>query len=66
MQQSESVVCAKEEVSKLKAHLGVLESKCQTTYKKLSSWDKKHRKYRNERDALAIAKAKIKEELVET
>ncbi|GJT62931.1 hypothetical protein Tco_1006464 [Tanacetum coccineum] len=31
-----------------------------------SSWDKKHRKYRNERDTLAMEKAKIEEELVGT
>ncbi|GKC60709.1 hypothetical protein Tco_1088307 [Tanacetum coccineum] len=44
----------------------VLKSRCQTAEQKLSSWDKKHRKYRNERDALAIEKVKIKEELIET
>ncbi|GJX33372.1 hypothetical protein Tco_0243227 [Tanacetum coccineum] len=33
---------------------------------KLSSWDKKHRKYRSERGALVIEKEKIGEELVET
>ncbi|GJS07707.1 hypothetical protein Tco_0364503 [Tanacetum coccineum] len=33
---------------------------------KLSSWDKKHRKYRNERDTLAMENAKIEEELVGT
>ncbi|GKF90367.1 hypothetical protein Tco_0274068, partial [Tanacetum coccineum] len=65
-QQNESIVRANEEVSRLTAHLGVLKSKCKTTEQKLSSWDKKHRKYRNERDALAIEKAKIEEGLVKT
>ncbi|GJU18690.1 hypothetical protein Tco_1146656 [Tanacetum coccineum] len=65
-QQNESTVRANEEVSRLTAHLGVLKSKCKTTEQKLSSWDKKHRKYRNERDALAIEKAKIEEGLVKT
>ncbi|GKB74618.1 hypothetical protein Tco_0936030 [Tanacetum coccineum] len=46
--------------------VSVLKSRCQTAEQKLSSWDKKHRKYRNERDALTIEKAKIEEELVET
>ncbi|GKF05960.1 hypothetical protein Tco_0036628 [Tanacetum coccineum] len=44
----------------------VLESKCQTANKKLSSWDKKHRKYKAKRDAIAIEKAKVEEELVKT
>ncbi|GJW28189.1 hypothetical protein Tco_0045064, partial [Tanacetum coccineum] len=61
-QQSESVVHANEEVSRLKPQPRVLESKCQIADKKLSSWDKKHRKYRNEKDALAIEKAKIEED----
>nr|GEX94192.1 hypothetical protein [Tanacetum cinerariifolium] len=39
---------------------------CQTAEQKISSWDKKHRKYRNERDTLAMEKVKIKEELVGT
>ncbi|GJS78547.1 hypothetical protein Tco_0728428 [Tanacetum coccineum] len=39
---------------------------CGATKHKLSSWDKKHRKYRNERDTLAKEKTKIKEELVGT
>nr|GEU85234.1 hypothetical protein [Tanacetum cinerariifolium] len=54
------------EVSRLTDHLRVLKSRCQTTEQKHSGWDKKHKKYKNERDALAIEKAKIKEELVET
>ncbi|GJV58726.1 hypothetical protein Tco_1464826 [Tanacetum coccineum] len=45
---------------KLTAHLRVLKYKFKTTEQKLSSCDKKHRKYRNERDALAIEKSKIK------
>ncbi|GJS21808.1 hypothetical protein Tco_0450440 [Tanacetum coccineum] len=57
-------VHANEEVSRLKTQLGVLESKCQTTDKKLSGWDKKHRKYKVETDAIAIEKAKVEEELV--
>ncbi|GJZ50784.1 hypothetical protein Tco_0605299 [Tanacetum coccineum] len=65
-QQNESTVRANEEVSRLKAQLGVLKSKCKATEQKLSNWDKKHRKYRNERDALAIEKEKIEEELVGT
>ncbi|GKB61257.1 hypothetical protein Tco_0917443, partial [Tanacetum coccineum] len=65
-QQNESTVRANEEVSRITAELGVLKSRCQTAEHKLSSWDKKHRKYRNERDALVIEKAKIEEELVET
>ncbi|GJY30396.1 hypothetical protein Tco_0413891 [Tanacetum coccineum] len=63
--QSESTVRADEKVSRLSAQLEVLKSKCETTKQKLSSWGKKHRKYRNERDALAIEKAKIEEELAE-
>ncbi|GJU72063.1 hypothetical protein Tco_1263468 [Tanacetum coccineum] len=63
---SESTVCANEEVSRLKAELGALKSKCEATNHKLSSWDNKHRKYRNERDTLAKEKAKIEEELVGT
>ncbi|GJS57990.1 probable inactive receptor kinase [Tanacetum coccineum] len=62
-QQSEFIDRANEEVSRLTAQLGVLKSRCQTTEQKLSSWDKKHRKYRNERDTLAMEKAKIVEEL---
>ncbi|GJX07453.1 hypothetical protein Tco_0195385 [Tanacetum coccineum] len=65
-QQKESTVCANEEVSRLTAELGVLKSRCQTVEHKLSSWDKKHRKYRNERDTLSTEKAKIEEELVGT
>ncbi|GJY82759.1 hypothetical protein Tco_0496135 [Tanacetum coccineum] len=65
-QQSESTVRANEEVSRLKAELGALKFKCKATEQKLSSWDKKHRKYRNERDALAIEKEKIEEELAGT
>ncbi|GJV84387.1 hypothetical protein Tco_1524285 [Tanacetum coccineum] len=65
-QQSESTVRANEEVSRLKAELGALKSKCEATEQKLSSWDKKHRRYRSERDMLAIEKAKIEKELVET
>nr|GEU55552.1 hypothetical protein [Tanacetum cinerariifolium] len=53
-------------VSRLMAQLGVLKSRCQTAEHKLSSWDKKHRKYWNEKDALVIEKEKIEEELVET
>ncbi|GJR20656.1 hypothetical protein Tco_0969183 [Tanacetum coccineum] len=65
-QQSKSTIRANEEVSRLKAELGALKSKCKATEQKLSSWDKKHRKYRNERDALALKKEKIEEELVGT
>nr|GEW47296.1 hypothetical protein [Tanacetum cinerariifolium] len=63
-QQSESIDRANEEVSRLTAQLGVLKSRCQKAKQKLSSWDKKHKKYRNERDTLAMEKSKIKEELV--
>ncbi|GJS03232.1 malonyl-coenzyme A:anthocyanin 3-O-glucoside-6''-O-malonyltransferase-like protein [Tanacetum coccineum] len=59
----ESTVHASEEVSWLNADLGALKSKCEATEHKLSSWDKKHRKYRSERDTLAKEKAKIEEEL---
>ncbi|GKA14237.1 hypothetical protein Tco_0693883 [Tanacetum coccineum] len=62
-QHKESTVHASEEVSGLKAELGALKSKCEATEHKLSSWDKKHRKYRSERDILAKEKAKIEEEL---
>ncbi|GKB11228.1 hypothetical protein Tco_0845151 [Tanacetum coccineum] len=62
-QHKESVARASEEVSGLKAELGALKSKCEATEHKLSSWDKKHRKYRSERDTLAKEKAKIEEEL---
>ncbi|GJR50211.1 hypothetical protein Tco_1400732 [Tanacetum coccineum] len=62
-QHKESVVHANEEVSGLKAKLGALKSKYEATEHKLSSWDKKHRKYRSERDTLAKEKAKIKEKL---
>ncbi|GJU87878.1 hypothetical protein Tco_1295424 [Tanacetum coccineum] len=62
-QHKESTVRASEEVSGLKAELGALKSKCEATEHKLSSWDKKHRKYRSERDTLAKEKAKIEEEL---
>ncbi|GJZ60336.1 hypothetical protein Tco_0616152 [Tanacetum coccineum] len=62
-QHKESTVHASEEVSGLKAELGALKSKCEATEHKLSSWDKKHRKYRSERDTLAKEKAKIEEEL---
>nr|GEU33636.1 hypothetical protein [Tanacetum cinerariifolium] len=55
-----------EEVSRLMDELGVLKSRCQTAKHKLSCWDKKHRKYRNERDTLAMEKAKIEEELIGT
>ncbi|GKE27902.1 hypothetical protein Tco_1443286, partial [Tanacetum coccineum] len=48
-QQSESIDHANEEVSRLMAYLEVLNTKYQMTEHKLSSWDKKHRKYRNER-----------------
>ncbi|GJY82465.1 hypothetical protein Tco_0495841 [Tanacetum coccineum] len=65
-QQGESTVGANEEVSRLKAEIGALKSKCEATEQNLSSWDKKHRRYRNERDALALKKEKIKEELVGT
>ncbi|GJZ09782.1 hypothetical protein Tco_0544065 [Tanacetum coccineum] len=57
---------ADEEVSRLKAELGALKSKCEATEQNLNSWNKKHRKYRNERDALALKKEKIEEELVGT
>ncbi|GKB14661.1 hypothetical protein Tco_0848584 [Tanacetum coccineum] len=62
-QHKESAARASEEVSGLKAELGALKSKCEATEHKLSSWDKKHRKYRSERDTLAKEKAKIEEEL---
>ncbi|GKC86844.1 hypothetical protein Tco_1147493, partial [Tanacetum coccineum] len=62
-QHKESIVHASEEVSGLKVELGALKSKCEATEHKLSSWDKKHRKYRSERDTLAKEKAKIEEEL---
>nr|GEX75484.1 hypothetical protein [Tanacetum cinerariifolium] len=65
-QQNESTVRANEEVYRLTAHLRVLKSRCQTDEQKLSGWDKKHRKYRHEKDALVIEKAKIEKELVET
>ncbi|GKE73823.1 hypothetical protein Tco_1535864, partial [Tanacetum coccineum] len=65
-QQNESTIRANEEVSRLMAKLGILKSRCQTAEHKLSSWDKKHKKYRNERDTLAMEKAKIEEELVGT
>ncbi|GJT58619.1 hypothetical protein Tco_1002152 [Tanacetum coccineum] len=65
-QQNESIVRAIKEVSRLTAQLGVFKSRCQTAEHKLSSWDKKHRKYRNERDTLAMEKEKIEEELVGT
>ncbi|GJS62233.1 hypothetical protein Tco_0657017 [Tanacetum coccineum] len=65
-QQKESTICANEEVSRLKAELRALKSKCEATEPKLNSWDKKHMKYRNERDALALKKEKTEEELVET
>ncbi|GJS62230.1 hypothetical protein Tco_0657014, partial [Tanacetum coccineum] len=65
-QQKESTIRANEEVSRLKAKLEALKSKCEATEHKLNSWDKKHRKYRNERDALALKKEKIEEELVGT
>ncbi|GJX08168.1 hypothetical protein Tco_0196100 [Tanacetum coccineum] len=63
LQHKESTVHASDEVSGLKAELGALKSKCEATEHKLSSWDKKHRKYRSERDILAKEKTKIKEEL---
>ncbi|GJV18263.1 hypothetical protein Tco_1363586 [Tanacetum coccineum] len=53
-------------IKRLKAELGALKSKCEATEQKLSSWDKKHRRYRSERDMLATEKAKIEKELVET
>ncbi|GKC72580.1 hypothetical protein Tco_1118463 [Tanacetum coccineum] len=62
-QHKESTVRASEKVSRLKAELGALKSKCEATEHKLSSWDKKHRKYRSDRDTLAKKKAKIEEEL---
>ncbi|GKC97367.1 hypothetical protein Tco_1167642, partial [Tanacetum coccineum] len=65
-QHKESTVHANEEVSGLKAELGALKSKCEATEHKLGSWDKKHRKYRNERDTIAKEKAKIEEEIVGT
>ncbi|GKC13285.1 hypothetical protein Tco_1010067 [Tanacetum coccineum] len=46
-----------------RTELEVLKSRCQMTEHKLSSWDKKHRKCRNERDTLAMEKKKIEEEL---
>ncbi|GJZ62385.1 hypothetical protein Tco_0618522, partial [Tanacetum coccineum] len=49
--------------TQLTAELEVLKSRCQMTEHKLSSWDKKHRKCRNERDTLAMEKKKIEEEL---
>ncbi|GJS70904.1 hypothetical protein Tco_0703745 [Tanacetum coccineum] len=51
-------------VSRLKAKLGALKSKCEATKQKLNSWHKKHGKYRNKRDALALKKEKAEEELV--
>ncbi|GKG29468.1 hypothetical protein Tco_0416833, partial [Tanacetum coccineum] len=65
-QQNESTVHANKDVSRLTAELGVLKSRCQTAEHKLSSWDKKHRKFRNKRDTLAMEKEKIEEELVGT
>ncbi|GJR88827.1 hypothetical protein Tco_0212838 [Tanacetum coccineum] len=59
-QHKESAVHASEEVSGLKAELGALKSKCEATEHKLSSWDKKHRKYRSERDTLAKENAKMR------
>nr|GEU65013.1 hypothetical protein [Tanacetum cinerariifolium] len=58
-QQNESTVHANEVVSRLTAELGI-----KTAEHKLSSWDKKHKKYRNERDALAMEKAQTEEELL--
>ncbi|GJR34317.1 hypothetical protein Tco_1210001 [Tanacetum coccineum] len=54
-----------DEVSGLKAELGGLKSKCEATEHKISSWDKKHIKYRSERDIFFAKeeKAKIEEEL---
>ncbi|GJV66368.1 hypothetical protein Tco_1477196 [Tanacetum coccineum] len=52
-QQSKFIVRANEEVARLTTQLIVLESKCQAADKRLSSWDKKHRKYKAERDAIA-------------
>ncbi|GJW05678.1 hypothetical protein Tco_1568101 [Tanacetum coccineum] len=54
---------AKRCAQQTQAELGALKSKCEATEHKLSSWDKKHRKYRSERDTLAKEKAKIEEEL---
>ncbi|GJT25639.1 hypothetical protein Tco_0895576 [Tanacetum coccineum] len=64
--QSEFTIRANEEVCRLKTQLGVLESRCQAADKKLSSWDKKHMKYKAKRDAIAVEKAKVEEELVKT
>nr|GEV25306.1 hypothetical protein [Tanacetum cinerariifolium] len=52
----QNTVHANEEVYRLTTELGVLKSRCQTAEHKLSSWDKKHRKYRNKRDTLAMEK----------
>ncbi|GJY73891.1 hypothetical protein Tco_0478322 [Tanacetum coccineum] len=65
-QQKESTAHANEEVSRLTADMWVLKSRFQTVEHKLTSWDKKHIKYRNERDTLSTEKAKIEEELVGT
>ncbi|GJX27944.1 gag-pol polyprotein [Tanacetum coccineum] len=65
-QQKESTVRANEEVYRLTAELGVLKSCCQTIEHKLTSWDKKHRKYMNGKDTLSTEKVKIEEELVGT
>nr|GEW38297.1 hypothetical protein [Tanacetum cinerariifolium] len=62
-QQNESIVRATEGMSRLTTKLGVLRSRCQMAEHKLTSWDKKHRKYKNKRDALAVEKATIKEKL---
>ncbi|GJY76182.1 hypothetical protein Tco_0481298 [Tanacetum coccineum] len=56
-------VHASEEVFGLKAELGALKSKCEATEHKLSSWDKKHKKYRSDRDTLTKEKENIEEEL---
>nr|GEY55877.1 hypothetical protein [Tanacetum cinerariifolium] len=64
--QSELTVSANGEVSRLKAQLGHRKSKCQTDNKKISSWDKKHQKYKAERDATAVEKAKVEKEFVKT
>nr|GEY86835.1 hypothetical protein [Tanacetum cinerariifolium] len=52
-QQNESIVRANKGMSRLTTKLGVLRSRCHMAEHKLTSWDKKHRKYKNKRDALA-------------
>ncbi|GJV69015.1 hypothetical protein Tco_1484524 [Tanacetum coccineum] len=64
-QQSKFIVHANEEVARLTSQLGVLESKYHAVDKRISSQDKKHRKYKAERDDIAATKEKVEKELIE-